>query len=171
MTARMLPTMQCFDDAVDYVMAMRQLRRQMTGQVMDESSRELLIVHALIPVTDPLPVPGAPKLGSLYAHGWVEEDQTHVVQAGLLGGQRLYFKETIHEFYSKRPGADVTKYTLAEFRALNHLHNHFGPFEERYRVLCGSGEEFEAVRADVQSRKSADPSALASLVEAFRIAR
>lgn len=144
-----LPTHTCFDDALDY------LAHRLKA---DPSSEErLTLVHGI------LLAPEGPKAGTPFAHAWVEEElqgRTIVWQDGFidLGGfeiplaggtlraeqdlARVSYSTPAAEWRQKMRLRKETRYSARQASAENGRTNHYGPWVEEYRALCGRGETF-----------------------------
>jgi len=143
------PTHTCFDDALDYLaLRLRQDRR---------AAAKLTLVHGI------LLVPEGPKVGTPFAHGWVEEAlpggvvvwQDGFIDLGgfevpLAGGTLRAERDLARVTYST-PAVDWrekmrlqkdTRYTVRQAIAENRRSNNFGPWVDEYRALCGKGETF-----------------------------
>jgi hypothetical protein len=122
------PTHTCFDDALDYLAhRLKQNRRD---------AKRLVLVHGI------LLAPEGAKKDQPFAHAWVEESD-RVWQDGLLeDGRRVTWAMSVAEFREKMRPQKETRYTVREAVAENLRTNHFGPWVEEYRALCGRGETF-----------------------------
>lgn len=124
------PTNHCFDDALDFIDAACRADGYVIFRVGADgavTSDRLTLVHGICL---------APPTFERYAHGWVEEG-ADVWDAGLLDGVRVYLRMPQAEFYAYRQVQETTKYTVIEALRLNWASNHYGPWEEKYRALCG----------------------------------
>lgn len=116
------PTHTCFDDALDYC-----------GERFKEGAPEahkLILVHAIC-----LKPEGQPGAGERFAHAWVEQGD-ECVDHGILDGERVRFTAERAEYYARLRPQDVTRYTMREAALMNIRHHTYGPWEERYSVLC-----------------------------------
>jgi len=120
-----MPTSHCFDNALDFIS---------DGLIQNPEDRdalvdELLLVHGICLAPD----------GHPYAHAWVE-DGDRCIFCGILDGELGYFATSHAEYYAEMRVQDVTRYTVRAALAHNRATNHYGPWEARYRDLCGRGE-------------------------------
>lgn len=124
-----LPTHACFDNALDLL----------TALVADDQSRaytrEFILVHAICE---------APT-GLRYAHAFVERNDVSVIFAGIMDGTLQYFITPKADYYRETGVRETTKYTIREATYQNIQHNNFGPWEERFRVLCGDEKRIMAI--------------------------
>lgn len=128
----LLSTHHCFDDALDYlnqrVLAEPHLARWST----------LWLVHGI----------AQNKAGELYAHAWCEEGG-RCWDAAIAEGQRVWYAVPRDEFYAARQIQETTRYTVRSACRHNLTSGHYGPWEEKYRALCGRGDRvFDRVAAD-----------------------
>lgn len=135
-----LPTHTCFDDVLDFQCELM--------KVDPERAHRQFIVHGI------LLAPEGPKMDEPYAHAWVEDDEEgRVYQSGFLDGQKIWWGCDRDEWKQVMRVQDESRYTFLQALALNWQTNHYGPWVETYRELCGG----RTVHADVQSiARSAD---------------
>lgn len=118
------PTHTCFDDALDYLAALRD-----RGYSLAELERQLWIMHGICldPYNDQ-PI----------AHAWVQGARSGAtMQAGLLpSGVRRYYRLEDAEFTIIMRPQLVTRYKVSQALAENDRHNTFGPWLPQYLELC-----------------------------------
>ena len=121
-----LPTHTCFDDALDYLV------HRIRADPSLFSADQLYLVHGIALA------PEGQHAGEPFAHAWVEEHDK-VWQAGILAddGVRIYYAMDRAEFYEKWRIQKSTRYTAKEADEENVRSNHYGPWLEEYRELCG----------------------------------
>lgn len=134
---KLLPTGTCFDDALE-------LMAHYANN--DPSVRDrLVLVHGIAHFTEDGGWLGDQVPGTPFAHGWVELDG-EVWQCAILpeplgeweAGEEVAFAIPIADHYERLRITDATYYTLHEAYEENRRTNLFGPWIERYQVLCGS---------------------------------
>jgi hypothetical protein len=117
------PTHTCFDDALDFIVAVLQphpAARQALAQ-------ELCLVHGICRAPD----------GQPYAHAWVEH-QGRCIFRGLLEGNAGYFAARQEAYYAELRVEEVTRYSVPEALAANRHTNTYGPWVPKYLALCGT---------------------------------
>lgn len=133
MTLPVAPTGTCFDDALDFI---EQVAREQglpgpgstSAAVLQATFARMRVVHGIC--IDPS--------GTPYAHAWVEQDGTSVWQGGIAaGGVRVFYRQPLADFTAAHPVRECTWYTVAQALQLNRDHDHYGPWEARYRALAG----------------------------------
>jgi hypothetical protein len=112
-----LPTYQCFDDAIEYIYRARH-------------TPPLTLVHGIAMASD-----GSRRL---YAHAWVEE-YGKCWDCGIVEGQRLWYSVPREEFYAARQIQETTRYTLRQVLRENQRTGTTGPWKPEYQALCGRG--------------------------------
>jgi len=118
-----LPTGSCFDDVLDHQSALI---------LFDSRILHQWIVHGICLIPE-----GQEKAGEPFAHAWMEDDdERKVYQSGLVKGVKVWWSADRKEWYDLMRVQDRTRYSFAEALTLNWKTCHFGPWEERYRVLC-----------------------------------
>ena len=120
------PTHTCFDNALDFIAAVL----QENPDDRDVLVTELSLVHGICLAPD----------GQPYAHAWVEHG-AHCIFAGILDGKQKYFAAFHDDYYAELGVQEVTRYTLQDALTHNRRTGHYGPWERRYRALCGRQEE------------------------------
>jgi hypothetical protein len=131
MSPTILPTLTCFDDALDYLAAA-------VAEQSEWARTHLTLVHGIC-----LAPPNTVRADTPFAHAWVEEDGLIVIQAGIVDGMKTYFGTPRFDYYTAMRVSDTTVYTIEEALEQNRWSNHFGPWERRYRALCHDrGEVF-----------------------------
>ncbi len=120
------PTSTCFDDAFEIVLAIARVSRK--------RARRMRIVHALCLFDE-----------KLAAHAWVEEG-TRCYFAGILKGQKEYFKLHRTAYYQQVHVQEVTRYPIWEIfqRQQAGALVHTGPWEEKYKPYVRQGEDEDA---------------------------
>jgi hypothetical protein len=135
---KLLPTGTCFDDALE-LMAQYAVNRP---EVRDR----LVLVHGICHFPPEGNVNGE-CAGEPYAHGWLELDgevwQCAILpeplpELGAAAGEKVAFTKPIAEHYERLRITDTTRYTLRQAYEENARTELFGPWVERYQVLCGS---------------------------------
>lgn len=116
-----LPTHTCFDDALDWV----------SEAVVKKGKTDLFLVHGIQCIS-------TLNGDHLFAHAWIEEGDL-CWDFGILqeNGAKIAFAVQRAEYYAERQCRDVTRYTPFEACRENYNSNHFGPWKEKYRALCG----------------------------------
>ncbi|HJS76762.1 MAG TPA: hypothetical protein VJ778_05090 [Burkholderiales bacterium] len=128
----LLPTHHCFDDAIDYLVERVKRHPKLARR------RTLILVHGI----------AHSDAGEAYAHGWVEEGGK-CWDAALLDGARVWYSVTRDEYYAARQITETSRYTIREALAENLRTHSYGPWEPRYRGLCGKGDRtFGSIAAD-----------------------
>lgn len=115
-----LPTGTCFTDGLENMSAFISANGP-------ESMQHFVLVHAIcISVTE-----------EHYSHCWLE-DTLHglAIFDGIHDGERKHFAVPLDVYRESQRIQDETRYTWQEAYALNHMHNHLGPWEEKYLSLC-----------------------------------
>ncbi len=114
------PTHTAFDDALEIIIWLMQ-----HGGREDVKSGRLLIVHAIIC-----------PYGLDISQAWIERDGKIVIFTGILRGEKVMINVDRDEYYINSKVRDVTRYTLFEAYAEELRTGHYGPWLEKYRVLC-----------------------------------
>jgi hypothetical protein len=117
------PTHHCFDDAALYIVSQIAERY--------EQFFKLKLVHAACETPD----------GKSFAHAWCEQDDGSVVAAFMIEGKHTYIVVDQPRFYKWFNPVDVTTYSVMEAFRLSSVSKDSGPWEQRYRDLCGEGHE------------------------------
>lgn len=119
------PTGTCFDDVLDH--QCEQLKFN-PFTILTQHIVHGICLH-----------PEGPKADQPFAHGWVEDDlEERVYQSGLLeDGEKVWWSADRAEWYVMMRVQEKTRYTFHEALRMNWETNHFGPWVEAYRVLCG----------------------------------
>lgn len=130
----LLPTYHCFDDALEY------LNQRVLAEPRLAHRKTLILVHGI----------ATGETGEAYAHAWCEEGGM-CWDAAMLDGQRVWYSVACAEFYAARAIQATTRYTVRQACLRNLESGHYGPWEPRYRALCGRGDR-------VVGRISADAS-------------
>ena len=132
-----LPTGQCFNDALEFAEALARgdplclLDLDDVG-FPDLDLHTLLLVHGIAHAVNPT---GNLRVGDPYAHAWLEQGDK-VLHAGLWEGRRVYVVFARAGYYQRHRIEDATAYTLREACRHNAASGHYGPWEERYLKLC-----------------------------------
>jgi len=120
------PTHSCFDDALDYIGA----RALAHPELVDQTT--LILVHGIALGDD----------GHPYAHAWCEEDgecwDTALVDND--PDQKISYAVPRADFYAARRIQESSSYTIRQAMALNAVTGHYGPWNEKYRAICGHGD-------------------------------
>jgi hypothetical protein len=111
-----LPTFQCFNDAMDILVDCLTTR-----QVPPE---RLKLVHGVALLDD----------GTPYAHAWVEEGRTCYF-AGIYQGERVICAVPRQEYYQKLRVQARTKYTPWQAQRENERTTSYGPWKPAYLAL------------------------------------
>lgn len=121
------PTHRCFDDVLDYQVALR--RRD------PAAAARQVIVHGICLA------PEGPRAGEPFAHAWVEDDAGGgiVYQSGFINGEHVWFGLPRDEWRAAVRVQAESRYTLEAAIVLNWQHGHYGPWVATYRALCGRG--------------------------------
>lgn len=125
----LMPTFTCFTDALEYC----ELR--VIGTPAIAHSETFLLVHGLATANY------GTECGLPYAHGWVEEeiDEGWICWgSAMYCGQRVFYACPRDEFYQEFGVTDFTRYTMREAWEHNRDSGHYGPWLEKYQVLCSS---------------------------------
>lgn len=109
-----LPTHQCFDDAIDRL-----------GELAREGGQMPTLVHGICAADD----------GTPYAHAWVE-NRGLVWDAGMLNGQRVSFAVPVLEYWSAKRVGRTWRYTVIEMLRANREHGTYGPWVPELIELC-----------------------------------
>jgi len=118
MDKNIYPTHTCFDDALELIGIWNSPERQ----------PDLRLVHAICE---------APT-GERYAHAWVEDVRIGSAYfGGIYQGEKVTVVAKADEYRAGLNIQEVKVYSVSEAIRLNHETNHFGPWEERFRALCG----------------------------------
>lgn len=123
------PTHECFDDAVTNLIYL--MKRDGKEPV---ARGDLRIVHAII----------APD-GADMAHAWLERGES-VFFSGFVEGEKVLVECDRAAYYKNSVVKDSTKYTLFEAYESEVRCGHFGPWVERYRVLCSDEQKKREVK-------------------------
>jgi hypothetical protein len=126
MSAIILPTHHCFDDALDIIAA--------RAHAEFESARHLVLVHGICLI------PEGPREGEPFSHAWVE-DRDEVWQGGLFDGETVAYAMSTGEFEALLRVQERTRYSLREAWEENCRTGTYGPWVEKYRALCRKEEE------------------------------
>jgi hypothetical protein len=124
-----LPTFQCFDDAVDAV----QSALEQEGPAWVRA--HLRVVHGICLA------PEGTQYGEPFAHAWVELDRTFVIQGGVIDGTRQFYVCKRTEHYKLLRVQCTTVYTVDDIAWKNRETMHCGPWEPTYRALCAAKGE------------------------------
>lgn len=125
------PTGKCFDNALDLLCELVGYHGPMT---------DLYLVHAICRMS---------ATGELYAHAWVEDDQTGVAMfSGFLNGKLQTFATPIEDYHEHLTVVEMTRYTYREAWKQNMEHGHYGPWIEKYLMLCRDYKEAKSARSD-----------------------
>ena len=118
-----LPTHTCFDDALDLLVTILQKHPDAAN------TGEFLLVHAIC---------HRPEAGGAFAHAWVENEHGtgFAFQFGILNGKRELFAQPVKDHYARLTPSDITKYTPRQAWEENRRHENYGPWLEKYLVLC-----------------------------------
>lgn len=125
------PTHTCFDDALDYLCDI------LKSNPAAARSNEYLLVHGICVSED---------LGQ-YSHAWLEQAGKFVLWTGILNGERVLFKSDIAGYYKKFQVQETTKYTPRQAWEENAKHVTYGPWIEKYKILCRHAEARRPARA------------------------
>lgn len=117
MSQTIMPTHECFDDAVEIVAALVEENRRVM------ITAEYMIVHAIV----------APY-GEDMAHAWVESKDTCRF-IGLLDGERVLVEYDRAMFYDQMHVKDQTRYTILEACQAEQRTGRCGPWEEKYQRI------------------------------------
>lgn len=121
------PTGTCFDDCLDH-----QDHLFRTNPTLANRQR---IVHGICLQPEGL------RKDEPFAHSWVEDDDEEAVyQSGIWQGEKVWFGVPRLDWYAAMRVQQHTRYTFREAMQLNWETNHFGPWREEYRALCGRHE-------------------------------
>lgn len=114
------PTHTCFDDALDLISDWIKADRT--------QFERLFLVHGIC--LNPQ------KNNEPFSHAWVErEEQCFFV--GIIEGTREYLAAPKQGYYRKFKVQEVTRYSVQEALAHNLASGHYGPWLEKYSLLCG----------------------------------
>jgi hypothetical protein len=122
----LMPTHSCFDDSLSYI----------SDAVLEnkaEAVEHLRLVHGICLAAE------GPQKDRPFAHAWVEQDRSVVIQAALLDGEKIWFGCLRKEFYAKMRVQVSTVYTVEEAVHKNWEHGTYGPWDTAYRALCANG--------------------------------
>lgn len=118
-----LPTGECFDDAIDIV---QQMIRENPEIVHAEN---LFVVHAVC----------QSKSGVLWAHAWVEDrinDVDCVLWCGIMNGEKACLCTDLRDHYEFHRPTIVIKYTPMDVWRENAKTRHFGPWDPEIQKHC-----------------------------------
>ena len=114
------PTHSCFDDAVEI------LKKIMEFHPETFPTDEFLVVHAIVE-----------PYGKPMAHAWIEDNyRNKVLFMGIIHGKREMLSADRMEFYIDIKMKETTKYTPLQAYLAEKRTRQFGPWEEKYQVLC-----------------------------------
>lgn len=133
---RIYPTGQCFDDVLDH-------QAILMKEAANLAARQY-ICHGICLA------PEGPHEGEPFAHAWVEDpDDQQTYQSGLMvqdDGRivKVWYGLRTDDFYAFLRVQERTRYTLLEALWKNWTTNHYGPWVEKYRLLCGGNRIFQS---------------------------
>lgn len=128
------PTGTCFDDSLDFL---EQLARECGMFAAFVASPETAALHPTFARMRVVHAICVAPTGKHFAHAWVEQDGSSVWQGGVANGRRVFWRMPLADFEAELPTVEATRYTVAEALRLNAEHDHYGPWEARYRALAG----------------------------------
>lgn len=114
------PTHTCFDDAADM------LDQIILQDFSVARSEDILLVHGIC----------HPPTFREYSHAWLEQDRRYALFTGIVDGERQEFKTCIEDFYKYFFVKETTKYTPMEALRENRRHVTYGPWLDKYKILC-----------------------------------
>jgi hypothetical protein len=126
------PTHQCFDDAVEII-----------GREIREDAAQwqtLFVVHGICTMPD----------GLVYAHAWVERNDTCVFQGLGHGTLPVIVEAEKESFYEYFKVKDFTRYTIDQVLCLGLTLGNTGPWESKYRKLCSPPGQAKNVQKPVR---------------------
>lgn len=128
------PTHHCFDDSLDYIESRVAKAPWLARQAT------LILVHGI------LIAPNGPHQGEPYAHAWVEEEDV-CIEAGIIDGERFWYRVQRDEYYATRLVQETTRYTLKQAWIENRIAETYGPWKPEYKKLCGTRSIYGIVGA------------------------
>lgn len=138
MSTVLLPTFTCFDDALEFVVAMA------TEEPCLVMADDLFIVHGICLTCGDGDDNGAD--GAIvgrdvpYSHGWVEW-HGHVIEAGMLDGQRVYISSDVERWNAMHRPQHTTRYVVRQALEEAVRWQHHGPWLPEYQALCRKNAE------------------------------
>jgi hypothetical protein len=114
------PTHTCFDDAVEYI------ERRCRNQPEQARGYGLMLVHAICT---------NPDTGERFAHAWVEEDARYVVFAGIINGERGFFRAYRNEYVRQLNPNPITRYNCRQLLVEYRKSGNCGPWKPEYKAL------------------------------------
>lgn len=131
MNVTIYPTGTCFDDALDGLAIA--LKSSPAEFYLDNYA----LVHAIC----------RKPTGEEYSHAWFECKRPDADGGwvcyfeGYVDGQRVQVCFDRKSFIEKYPIVEETRYTPRQAWELNEISGHYGPWIERYRLLCADCRE------------------------------
>jgi hypothetical protein len=116
-TGYLYPTHHCFDDALDFIVAVLPNDPQLR--------HTLRLVHGICLSPD----------GEPYVHAWVEEGP-RCISRGIRAGETIYYQAERADFYAELRVQERTRYTVQAALRQNRRHGTYGPWKARYLALC-----------------------------------
>lgn len=113
------PTHNCFNDAIDYVMA--------ELHAGNKKARHYTIVHAICLV------PGTKD--EKWSHAWCDDGE-YVLEGYFWNKERVWLATPRQEFEEQMRIVKAIRYSVRQWSELNYKHEHFGPWDEEIRALC-----------------------------------
>jgi len=125
------PTHSCFDDAIEF---MDYAIRKNGLENIDNDGFKL--VHGI-----------CEKDGREFSHAWVEWDagENYVIFCGIVNGEKIYVGTRREDYYTQFGVKERTRYNGTEMLQMNLKHFHYGPWEKKYKLLCGKEGQNEIV--------------------------
>lgn len=131
-----LPTKSCFDDAMDLFCDVLISAEDWPSPEREKLLSELFLVHAVVKVLS----------NRESSHAWLEDDGREVcLFVGLLDGKPTAFMSPREAYYEAHNVQEFTRYNYQEAHRMNLKFGTFGPWEERYQVLCGGSPEMAMI--------------------------
>lgn len=124
----LIPTHSCFDDVIEFFGV---------AQVAQHDQYRFCIVHGIC---------RGHARGSMFAHAWVEQNNSAVWQAGIerATGEVIYFALPRAHFYELYAVQQTSRYPVPALLEAMKIHNHSGPWRQEYRELCTRPEDGES---------------------------
>ena len=117
------PTGTCFTDALEFI---EKAAAENPEVFATKRADRIRLVHGICLMPD----------GRPYSHAWVEELGQVWFSGTIEGVGKVYAETTREAFHHEFQVQEFTAYTMEETLRLNYESGHYGPWEQKYRVLC-----------------------------------
>lgn len=117
------PTFECFTEALELVAYLSRI---------PDVINYITLVHGICLAEN----------GREFAHAWVEDsnDET-VIFCGVYMGKKVYLSAPFKNYFETFKVKETTRYTVPEALWRNLETVSYGPWEDKYKALCGNGEQ------------------------------